>query len=692
MPPLGSPERRCRRSKFGLHVLAGSPGSQHPLMDSGVALCDAHLHDPAYTARLQGDDFSTERWVRITYKDSAFYCKPAKALSNEGIVIGTRISERLSEPLPFNVERLPRLRIASEVCLSVTSIRAVHLEQPPKILDAADQHLIHAQLLDHPVSQSMNYRLCIRLSSSHWFYIDMAMRECPSKLCVITASSLLHFDYQPRLARPLPAYLVDYFRETEAYRSLTECLSANKAGGGLALLTGPREVGKSTLARIFSDAHNLELIEVFCGIIKSDTVDETEHELMRLFSEAPAKALLLIHDIEKIANDRRHRTASVACGLLQKHARRCLIFTSECPSAIHGSLLSVLPSIAVEPPKALDRLRFVKLLLPSPCPLDEAQLAELANKTNGFLFHDMQQLVRLASADGPVTCQTLLQHHSSIAPSLLHDHRVPVQVGVTWSDIAGIDEVRDKIRRLIENPLKKAEAYKALGLKPPKGILLHGPPGCSKTTIAKAIANAGNYAFYSISGASVYSAYVGESERIVRETFASARATSPSVIFVDEVDTIVGKRSMAGGAGADVVQERILSTFLNEMDGVEEPPGDVIVLAATNRLWAIDDAILRAGRFDYIVEIPLPDAKGRRDILALKTRQVPLACDASLQQVADMTEGYSGADLESLVREACMAAIRDGADVLSTACFEAALRSMRSARLNPPRSRTGRPS
>lgn len=338
--------------------------------------------------------------------------------------------------------------------------------------------------------------------------------------------------------------------------------------------------------------------------------------------------------------------------------------------------------MAVEPPKSQDRLRFIQLLLPSLCSPGEAQLVELANKTNGFLFHDMQRLVKLASADGPVTYQALLEHHSRVEPSLMHDHRVPVQIGITWSDIAGIDGVRDKIRKLVENPLKDAEAYKALGLKPPKGILLHGPPGCSKTTIAKAIANAGNYAFYSISGASVYSAYVGESERIVRETFASARTTSPSVIFVDEVDTIVGKRSMAGGAGTDIVQERILSTFLNEMDGIEELPGNVIVLAATNRLWAIDDAILRAGRFDYIIEIPLPDAKGRLDILALKTRRVPLAHHTSLQQVADLTEGYSGADLESLVQEASMTAIRDGADAISTACFEAALRSMRSSRLD----------
>ena len=124
----------------------------------------------------------------------------------------------------------------------------------------------------------------------------------------------------------------------------------------------------------------------------------------------------------------------------------------------------------------------------------------------------------------------------------MHDHRVPIQVDITWDDIAGMDEIKRRIRMLVESPITKAEAYKALGLRPPRGILLHGPPGCSKTTIAKAIANAGNYSFYAISGASLYSAYVGESERIVRDTFRNARMTAPSIIFVDEIDTIVGKR------------------------------------------------------------------------------------------------------------------------------------------------------
>lgn len=266
-------------------------------MDGSITLYDAHTDDPAYSAKLQGEDFLAERWVRITHRDSVFYCKPTKALNDEGIVIGTRISERLSEPLPFKVECLSKLRIASEIYISVTNIRAVHLEQLPTALSVADQHLIHAQLLGHPVSQSMVYKLCVKLSNLHWFYIDLVIRGYVFDLSVITKATLLHFEYQPKPAWPLPAYLVDYFKETEAYQSLAKCLFANKTTGGRALLTGPREVGKTTLARILSDRHKLELVEVFSGIIKSDIVDETERELMRIFSEASAKTLFLIHDV-----------------------------------------------------------------------------------------------------------------------------------------------------------------------------------------------------------------------------------------------------------------------------------------------------------------------------------------------------------------------------------------------------------
>lgn len=192
------------------------------------------------------------------------------------------------------------------------------------------------------------------------------------------------------------------------------------------------------------------------------------------------------------------------------------------------------------------------------------------------------------------------------------------------------------MKQAVEWPLLYKDSFAKLGLKPPRGILLYGPPGCSKTTLVKVIASSANVAFLSINGAQLYSPFVGDSEKIVRTTFQKARASAPSIIFLDETEAIVGKRNMGNGgsSGGDSVQERVLSTLLNEMDGVESAES-VLVVGATNRPDMLDAALMRPGRFDQAIYVPPPDQSARYDILKIHTKNMPLAPDVTLLHVAE---------------------------------------------------------
>ncbi|AWR97349.1 CDC48 family AAA ATPase [Acidianus sulfidivorans JP7] len=224
---------------------------------------------------------------------------------------------------------------------------------------------------------------------------------------------------------------------------------------------------------------------------------------------------------------------------------------------------------------------------------------------------------------------------------------------VTYEDIGGMKNVIQKIRELVELPLRHPELFKRLGIEPPKGILLYGPPGVGKTLLAKAVANETDSYFTSINGPEIMSKFYGESEQRLREIFEDAKKHSPSIIFIDEIDAIAPKRDEVIGE----VERRVVAQLLTLMDGLENR-GNVIVIAATNRPNAVDPALRRPGRFDREIEIPLPDKQGRLEILQIHTRNMPLSKDVDLEKLSDITHGYTGADLASLVREAAMNALR----------------------------------
>jgi len=224
---------------------------------------------------------------------------------------------------------------------------------------------------------------------------------------------------------------------------------------------------------------------------------------------------------------------------------------------------------------------------------------------------------------------------------------------VTYEDIGGLTDEIKKVREMIELPLRHPEIFEKLGIEAPKGVLLYGPPGTGKTLLAKAVANESQAHFISISGPEIMSKFYGESEARLREIFKEAREKAPSIIFVDEIDSIAPKREEVTGE----VERRVVSQMLSLMDGLEAR-GKVIVIAATNRPNAIDPALRRPGRFDREIEIKVPDKKGRKDILAIHSRNMPLSDDVNVEKISSVSHGYVGADLEYLCKEAAMKCLR----------------------------------
>ncbi|MFC7165567.1 AAA family ATPase [Halospeciosus flavus] len=287
---------------------------------------------------------------------------------------------------------------------------------------------------------------------------------------------------------------------------------------------------------------------------------------------------------------------------------------------------------------------------------------------------DGELRVRETSPDGPVvvtedTDVSLVarEERAETDDSTEGETTEDARVGLTYEDVGGLDDELEQVRELVELPLAEPGRFRRLGVEPPKGVLLYGPPGTGKTLIARAVANEADAHFESVSGPEITSKYKGESEKRLREVFERAQERAPAVVFFDEVDAIAGKRDEGGD-----MENRIVAQLLSLLDGLETR-GEVVVIGATNRVDAIDPALRRPGRFDREVEVGVPDAGGRREILDVHTREMPLAADVDLDALADRTHGFVGADLRALVTEAAMGAVRDDRDRVSADDFRRAL-------------------
>jgi len=307
----------------------------------------------------------------------------------------------------------------------------------------------------------------------------------------------------------------------------------------------------------------------------------------------------------------------------------------------------------------------------------DVDLIKLAELTHGFVGADLAALCREAAMRAirrilpkidldtdevppevlnslEVTMEDFMQALQDIEPSAMREVIIEVP-NVKWDDIGGLEKVKQELREAVEWPLKYPEIYEKLGLQPPRGIILFGPPGTGKTMLAKAVANESEANFISVKGPELLSKWVGESEKHVREIFRKARQAAPCIIFFDEIDSIAPRR---GGITDSGVTDRVISQLLTELDGIEELRG-VMVIAATNRPDLVDPALLRPGRFDRLLYVGPPDKEARLEIFKIHTKGMSLADDVNLETLAERTDGYVGADIKEVVRTAASLALRE---------------------------------
>jgi len=244
--------------------------------------------------------------------------------------------------------------------------------------------------------------------------------------------------------------------------------------------------------------------------------------------------------------------------------------------------------------------------------------------------------------------------YREITPTAMREVYIEVP-SVNWADVGGLTDVKQELQEAVEWPIKKPEVFTKVGIRPPKGILLFGPPGCGKTMLARAVATESEANFISIKGPELFSKWVGESEKAIREVFRKGRTAAPSIVFFDELDSIAPSRG--AGTGDSGASERVISQLLTEMDGIESLL-NVVIIGATNRPDIIDPAILRPGRFDKLIYVPPPDHATRLQILKIHSQDMPLAPDVDLEQISKQAIGYSGADLEAVCREAGLISLR----------------------------------
>jgi len=470
------------------------------------------------------------------------------------------------------------------------------------------------------------------------------------------------------------------------------------------LLHGPPGTGKTLIARAVANEAGANFFSINGPEIMSKYYGQSEQKLREIFTKAEESepSIIFIDEIDSIAPKREEVQGEVE----RRVVAQLLTLMDGMKERGHVIVIGATNRIdAVDPalrrPGRFDRE--INIGVPDkkgrkeilaihtrgmPLGMDEDRknqfLDEIANLTYGFVGADLAALARESAMialrrylpeidlDKPIPTEILEKMQvkeddfrealKSIEPSSLREVTVEVP-NVTWADIGGLDNVKSELRETVELPLSKPEVFKRLGIRAAKGFLLYGPPGVGKTLLAKAVANESNANFISVKGPEVLSKWVGESEKAVREIFKKAKQVAPTIVFLDEIDSIAPRRGSYGDSG---VTERIVNQLLTSLDGIEVLQG-VVVLAATNRPDIIDPGLLRAGRFDKIIYIPPPDAESRLKILQVHTKEMPLAKDVNLKEIAQKTDGYVGADLENLCREAGMVAYRENPDATEVA-------------------------
>jgi transitional endoplasmic reticulum ATPase len=459
------------------------------------------------------------------------------------------------------------------------------------------------------------------------------------------------------------------------------------------LLFGPPGTGKTLLAKAVANETNANFYSIGGPEIMSKFYGESEERLRDTFKQAQenSPSIIFIDEIDSIAPKREEVSGDVEKRVvsqlltlmdgLESRGKVVVIGATNRPDALDPALRR--PGrfdreIEIGIPDEHGRLDILEIHTRGMPLTGDVNLTSIAKITHGFVGADLEAVCREAAMrslrsvlpeinleESKIPIETLSKIKitgkdfeealKEVQPSALREVYVE-RPSIRWTDIGGLETVKDELKEAIEWPMKHADLFSEADITPPKGLLLFGPPGTGKTMIAKAVATNSEANFISIKGPELLSKWVGESEKGIREIFRKARQASPCVIFFDELDSVAPRRSSSGDDSH--VAERIVSQLLTEMDGLEDLKG-VVVIGATNRPDIIDVALLRPGRFDRLLEIPLPDSDAIKEIIKIHIAKKPVDKSLDLDKLVDLAKGYSGADIASLVNAAAMSAVRE---------------------------------
>lgn len=502
-----------------------------------------------------------------------------------------------------------------------------------------------------------------------------------------TATEPAEITFPPKFALDMIGGVDDTIKDLRHAMDLAlgvvEPISLMKISRGV-LIHGLSGSGKTMLCNTLAGSYpNAHKITIDSWKVFSKFYGESEANLKKHFDEAhamyPAPSVIIIDEISNIcpkndSSDAVRRVSSLLSSLLdnlqaKRNGSRVFVIANTThldnvdPAIRRSGRLDYEVEIPVPNSEMREKI-LIKMLAKHR--LTSPEIREIAKHTHGFVGADLENLIAksatVTTIDGKLTpmltLPQIMSNLSSVKPSAMRELLIE-KPNVKWSDIGGMSDLKLKLRQIVEWPINHPETFERLGIKPPRGLLMFGPPGCSKTMIAKALATESNLNFISIKGSDLFSMWVGESEKAVRDLFVKARQLSPCIVFFDEIDAIGGERSADSGSS---VKERVLAQILTEIDGVNVLK-NVIIIAATNRPDLIDKALMRPGRLDRIVYVRLPDDATRTEIFKIKLAKIPLGDDVEIDELVRRTDGYFGAEIEAVCKKAALKALEDSFEI-----------------------------